>query len=161
MKTIELSRVTDYKQSIRLLKRIYKQYPIVSHFFFEPQLIIRTENYKLWKLFLKGIKIKVYSYPYTKTGFGESKKWEKLQPYLILLYKLQSEIVLLHTRKEQVFALNRMHHCMLNMMGFEFYEESKYYLGQSAGYMKHQYKSDGKILTLIIQKVIYMLWKLL
>ena len=165
MKTIEIER-QRYKVDKLTLDFLYKyilKYDDSFHFFFEPQLIIRTSYVREVKKTLKnlGIKYKVYDYPYPKKGFGESKQWKKIQRNLEKIYHLQAVSVLTSNKRETKFIANRLGHCYLNMRGFEFYTESKFYLGQAKGYLEHDYKSTGILSTWVLAKLMGGLYKLL
>ena len=167
MKTIEIDskQFWNYKHKKRLLMTLL---PILKrdynfHFLFEPNLIIRTNFYKDIIGILKKTpwKYKVYAYPYPKKGFGESKKYKKIQKDLEKILHIQSVCVLTYKQRDIDFFSNRLHHCLLNMLGFEYYDEAKYYLNEAQGYMGHEYKSEGKPYMLVLQKLIKLLYKIL
>jgi hypothetical protein len=156
MKTIEIKPLTN---KTKLIKTLYKKFLYKDtkfHYLFEPQLIIRTNKSKLITDYLKLKKIDytTYPYPYAKRGFGESKHNNYLQKESEKLYHLQSVFVLKSKKKDVGYFLNRIHHCFLNMMNYDFYDESKYYLDQAKGYMKHQSRTDRKTTTWLAYQII-------
>jgi len=162
MKTFE-TNLYDYKLSIKLMKYLMKKKALSwpFHFFFEPQLIIRTNN-KIGPILKEyHIKYKIYPYPYPKKGFGEAKKWKKYQWGLVELYSIYAVLSLYTKGKAKEYILNRTHHTMTNMLGMEYYDESKYYIKQANSYMNHQYKVDGRLSTLLLQRLMSFLYKLL
>ena len=167
MKTIEIvTEKINYKQ---LIKKIYNKFLLNDdkfHFFYEPQLIIRLseEKLKIIKEYLnkKKIEYKIYPYPYPKKGkYKESKRYKNINLYLNRLYNLQALLYFKSSKKQLSFVSNRLHHCFLNICHLDFYEESKYYLSQAKGYMKHEYKSDGKSTIYISYLLIKLLHKIL
>src|SRR3990167_11055949 len=151
MKTIELE--IKGERAILLMKYLLKKKVLgwPFHYFLEPQLIIRTDNKSKIIPILKKLelKYKVYDFPYPKKGFGEAKKYKNYQEGLKHLYSFLSLFALVAKGKTLDFIMNRIHHCMLNMLDMDYYDESKYYLFQAKGYMKCQYKGDGKVTTYI------------
>ena len=163
MKTIELEEL-PIKQSINLMKYFLKEKMVgwPFHYFLEPQLIIRVNNTKKITQYLRKrkIKYKIYLYP-NKGKFRESKRLKSYQTGLIELYSVYSVIALVAKGRRLDLLANRIHHCFLNMLGFEYYDEAKYYLSQAKGYMKYQYKDDGKPTTYITYLFIKLLHKIL
>lgn len=166
MKTIEISKNQfTFKEAYMLLRFLYhKELKLDNsfHFLFEPNLIIRTNRVKNVRKWLdkSGWKYKVYAYPYSKKGYGESKKHKESQSALLYLLHLQSLVALSRNKKEKFYMLNRMHHCFLNMLAFEYYDESKYYLGQAKNYMYLDYKAEGKPAFWLLYKLISFVYKL-
>lgn len=167
MKTVEI-QTQHQKLNELLIKWLFKyilKHDNNFHFFYEPQLIIRTSLVREVTIALKklDVKYKIYKYPYpnTRKAFGESKRWKYLQKQSENLYHTQAIFALTAKRKDMDYFSNRFHHCFLNMRGFEYDDEAKYYLRQAAGYMRHQYKGDGKLTTLILSKLIRLLYKML
>jgi len=159
MKTIQVIEL-DHDNKIRLLHKLHKAYLWDDpnyHFFFEPDLIVRTSNWFEISDYLDKRKIDyfLYDYPYSNLcfGYGESRRYRKIQPNLEKLYHLQAEIILNNkSKKLKLFVANRMHHCYLNMLGYEHYDESRYYLNQAYSYMPHQ-------ITKFIIKLVYRMTK--
>lgn len=167
MKTIEITIKSHSNPEIakELLKAWYKyilKYDNNFHFLFEPNLILRTSYVREIKHELNKLKLdyKIYDYPYPKKGFGESEKYKTIQKELEKILHLQSICALTYKKRDIEFFSNRLHHCFLNMLGFDYYNESKYYLGEAQGYMFHEYKAEGKPYLLILQKLIYLLWRI-
>jgi hypothetical protein len=165
MKTIQVFNRTP-KRNRLLIRCLYKKIlkrDDTFHFFFEPDLIIRTSLFNEVKKYLdkRKIEYKTYAYPYTKKGYGESKRWKYMQKFSETLYHTQAIFVLKSKRKDRPYFANRMHHCFLNQDGFSFYYESEYLLGQSAGYLYRDYKCSGNLITLILCKCLRFIQKLL
>jgi hypothetical protein len=166
MKTIEIT--SKVKSKRKLLKKLYHDFLNRDpnwHYFIEPNLIIRTSKVKEITGYLKFKKLDylVYPYPYThsKKQYGESKRYAYLQDMSEKLYHIQAVFVTTTKSKDSHYFINRFNHCVLNMAGYDFYEESLYYINSAYGYMRHQYHKDRKISTFISAILIKWLYKLL
>ncbi len=167
MRTIEINaRQFNYKHKKKLLTTLYVKVLKKDnnwHFLFEPNLIIRTTKSKEVASFLRtrGWKYKIYNYPYTKLGYNENKRKKSIQRELEWLLHFHSLIVIAKKPKEIDYLINRSDHCLLNMLGHDYYSESKYYLDQAQGYLMIDYKAEGKPIIWVVAKLLKGIWKIL
>jgi|SRR3990167_9957959 len=109
-----------------------------SHYFYEPQLIIRTNNYKRLTSYFKKLKIryKTYPYPYPKLKkqYGESIKYKKINYDLIKLFHLHTKAINTYNKEELGYYLNRVTHCFFNIYGCSYLQEAKYFFKYSLQY---------------------------
>ena len=108
------------------------------HFFYEPDLIIRTESKYIKKLtpYLKSHKLsyRTYIYP-TGRPFGESKKGivMKYFDYYVWLLAFNSAFAMRRKKKEDFQILERYTHTFMNQLGYEWEDETLIYLKLAYG----------------------------
>jgi hypothetical protein len=167
MITIEIQdrNVTANK---KLIKKIFKQLPrnAYFHFLFEPELIIRVKNKErkciIDYLKRKNIQYRVYSYPFPKKGFGESKKSViyKYQDEFKELFHYGSLLTIKQKNKDKFFIIERHSHTFLNMMGFSWLGEVAIYNWLLEGRIKAIKKYDcHSLIDSVICQLIILLTK--
>lgn len=135
IKTIEI-KSEDLKFNRSLVRYIYQQHikDEYFHFFYEPHLIIRA-NEKIIKKIVKviktykKIKYRIYDYPFGR-GFGESKKGIVVKnfEYFGLLFNINSELAIKRDKDDDKKIIERYTHTFFNQFGYEWEDESLWYL---------------------------------
>ena len=109
------------------------------HFFYEPHLVIRTEPKiirKIKKLLkkYKNLKHRVYDYPFGR-GYGESKKGivVKHLEFFKPLFNINSILAAKRSKKDDEEIIERYTHTFINTLGYEWEDESLWYLHLAYG----------------------------